>query len=92
MNEFDEALSALKKELDNNDIVQEYLRLKEIYENDGELKNMRSEIARLASEGKIEQKESLSNIYNSHPVVINYHQAREELVALLKEIKDILSD
>ncbi len=85
-------LEELKKELDNSPVVQEYLSLKNALENDEELKRMREEIARLTNENKIEEKESLLAIYNSHPIVVNYNQAREEIVALLKQIKDILSD
>ena len=91
-NELELHLEELKKELDNSPVVQEYLSLKNALENDEELKRMREEIARLTNDNKIEEKESLLAIYNSHPIVVNYNQAREEIVALLKQIKDILSD
>ena len=92
MDKVDQALNELKEELDNSPIIQEYLRLKEVLENDEELKAMRQEIARLTNEGKEEEKEALLAIYNSHPVVNNYSEAREEVISLLREIKDILSD
>lgn len=92
MNDVDKALLALKDELDKSEIIQEYLSLKSVYEKDEELKKMREDIARLANEGKKEEHDALLEIYNSHPIVINYEQAREEVQALLEQIKDILSD
>lgn len=90
--ELEQSLNQLKEELDNSKIIQEYLSLKNILENDGELKKLREEIARLTNENKVDEKEALLAIYNSHPVVVNYEQAREEVVALLNQIKKILSD
>ena len=90
--ELELSLEKLKKELDNSPIIQEYLSLKEVLENDEELKKMREEIARLTSEDKLEEKDALLAIYNSHPIVVNYEQARQEVINLLNQIKDILSD
>ena len=52
MDKVDQALNELKEELDNSPIIQEYLRLKEVLENDEELKAMRQEIARLTNDLK----------------------------------------
>ena len=92
MNEIDRALKELKNALDNEPLIQEYLTLKEAIEKDIELANMRSDIARLTSEGKLEERDALLEVYNSHPLVVNFNQTKEEVVSLLKEIKDILSD
>ena len=92
MNKTDEALEKLAKELYALPEVQEYLELKESIENDKELKEMRLEIARLTNEGKKEEHDNLLKVYNSHPLVVNYQVAREELYNLLNQIKDILSD
>ena len=92
MNKTDEALEKLAKELYALPEVQEYLELKESMENDKELKEMRLEIARLTNEGKKEEHDNLLKVYNSHPLVVNYQVAREELYNLLNQIKDILSD
>ena len=91
-NELELSLERLKNELDNSSIIQEYLSLKQVLENDEELKKMRDEIARLANENKLEERDALLVIYNSHPIVTNYEQAREEVINLLNQIKDILSD
>ena len=58
-NELELSLERLKKELDNSSIIQEYLNLKSVLENDEELKKMRDEIARLASENKLEERDAL---------------------------------
>lgn len=86
------SLENLKKELDNSPIIQEYLSLKKIIENDEELKKTREDIARLTNDNKLEERDALLAIYNDHPIVINYEQAREEVINLLTQIKDILSD
>lgn len=80
----------IREEVDSLPQVKEYYRLKELYENDDELKRLRGEIARLASEGKNKQRKALLEIYNSHPLVSNYNQAKEEVIILLNEIKNIL--
>ena len=80
----------IREEVDKLPQVKEYYRLKELYENDDELKRLRGEIARLASEGKNKQRKALLEIYNSHPLVSNYNQAKEEVIILLNEIKNIL--
>ena len=92
MDNLEKTLFELKNVLDNSDIIKEYLSLKEVYENDDELREMRREIARLKSENKNEEHEALLEIYNSHPIVVNYEQAREEVISLLEEIKEVLSD
>ena len=91
-NELEQSLSALKGELDNSPIIQEYLLLKSVIESDKELKKMRDEIARLTNDNKLKERDALLAIYNAHPIVANYEQARQEVINLLNQIKDILSD
>ena len=92
MNNVENALQELKAELDKHPLIQEYLSLKAIIESDEGLKRMRSDIANLTNKGKLEERDALLKIYNSHPVVSNYEQVREEVINLLEQIKDILSD
>ena len=92
MNKTDEALEKLANELNSLPEIKEFLLLKENLENNKELKEMRLEIARLTNEGKKEEHDNLLKVYNSHPLVVNYQVAREELYNLLNQIKDILSD
>ena len=92
MNKTDEALEKLANELNSLPEIKEFLLLKENLEKDEELREMRIEIARLTNEGKKEEHDNLLKVYNSHPLVVNYQVAREELYNLLNQIKDILSD
>ena len=90
MDEILNKANEIREEVDNLPQVKEYYRLKELYENDDELKRLRGEIARLASEGKSKERKALLEIYNSHPLVSNYNQTKEEVIILLNEIKNIL--
>ena len=92
MNNTDEAIKELATELYALPEVKEFLRLKESLEKDKELKEMRQEIARLTNEGKKQERDNLLSVYNSHPLVVNYQATREEVISLLSQIKDILSD
>ena len=80
----------LREEIDNLPMVQEYYHLKSLYEADEELANMRREIARLKNEGKEEERKSLLEIYNNHPLVNNYELAKQEVESLLLVIKNII--
>ena len=80
----------LREEIDNLPSVQEYYRLKSLYEADEELANMRREIARLKNEGKEEERKNLLEVYNNHPLVNNYELAKQEVESLLLVIKNII--
>ena len=87
-----EAAKELRNALDNTPEFQEYYRLKEAIENDSELMRMRKEINFLASQNKVEECNNLTHIYNSHPIVQNYNQIKEEISQTLLMIKSQLSD
>ena len=80
----------LSKEILNTPEVKEYLKLKELIENDEELAEFRINIASLANEGKLEERDNLLKIYNSHPLVANYETAKESVKSLLETIKQII--
>ena len=88
MDEVIELAKELRKDIDNLPEVQEYYRLKILYENNEELSKMRSEIARLKQEGKEEERNNLLNVYNSHPIVNNYELAKNEVQNILLAIKN----
>lgn len=85
----EEAIS-LRKEINDLPEIKEYLRLKELFEKDESLKEMRNNIAKLKSEGKEEERKNLLNLYNNHPLVNNYYLAQEEAISILSAIKDII--
>lgn len=85
-----EKAKSLREDIDNLPEVKEYYRLKVLYENDKELERMRKEIARLKAEGKEEERKNLLAIYNSHPLVNNFTQAKEEVEHILLAVKEII--
>lgn len=90
MDKIIEEAKSLREDIDSLPEIKEYYRLKELYENDQTLKEMRRDIARLKSEGKEEERNNLLQIYNSHPLVNNYEMAKEEAECILLVIKNII--
>lgn len=90
MDKLIEEAKSLREDIDSLPEIKEYYRLKELYENDHSLKEMRENIARLKSEGKEEERNNLLAIYNSHPLVNNYMMAKEEAEHILLVIKNII--
>ena len=80
----------LRENIDNLPEMKEYRKLKELLENNVELKNMRSDIARLTNEGKLTERDNLLQVYNSHPLVNNFYLAKEEIKTILQTIKNII--
>ena len=91
MDKIIEETKSLREDIDSLPEIQEYYRLRTLMENDEELSRLRTEIARLASEGKLEERKNLLEIYNSHPLVNNYNIAMEEAKLILSSIKDIIN-
>ena len=91
MDKIIEEAKSLRNGIDSLPEIQEYYRLKELMEKDEELSRLRKEIARLANEGKTEERKNLLEIYNSHPLVNNYNIAMEEAKSILRAIKDIIN-
>jgi len=85
-----EKAKEIRSTIDELPEVKEYLSLKELFENDQELKELRENIARLESQGKKEEKENLTKIYMSHPIVNNFYIAKAEVVNILNQLKDLL--
>lgn len=90
MDEVIEVSKKLKESLLELPEIKEYLKLKDLYEKDESLKQMRRDIARLKNEGKEEERNNLLSIYNNHPLVNNYNLAKEEVKEILQTIRDII--
>lgn len=91
MDKIIEEAKSLRNDIDSLPEIKEYYRLRDLMENDKELSRLRIEIARLANEGKLEERKNLLEIYNSHPLVNNYSIAMEEAKSILRTIKDIIN-
>ncbi|MFA5283151.1 MAG: YlbF family regulator [Bacilli bacterium] len=100
--ELDLQISKVKKIIDSNPIVQNYLSLRNQIENDQRLNQLHSEIA-------LHQKTMSKNIdkdaiyfqektiyeklyaeYVQDPLIVNFSRAKEELDILLSEIHNVL--
>ena len=91
MDKIIEEAKSLRNDIDSLPEIQEYYRLKTLMENDEELRRLRTEIARLAKEGKTEERKNLLAVYNANPLVNNYNIAMEEAKSILRAIKDIIN-
>ena len=91
MDKIIEEAKSLRNDIDSLSEIQEYCRLKTLMENDEELRRLRTEIARLAKEGKTEERKNLLAVYNANPLVNNYNIAMEEAKSILRAIKDIIN-
>lgn len=70
--------------------IKEFFRIKEIFESNKELDNLRREIA-LAKENKDEERyATLKQMYDNNPLVQNYNSIRIEVVDILKEINSYI--
>ena len=91
MDKLIEEARELRRDIDSLPEVQEYYRLKKLYEEDEQLKQMRLEIARLKKDDKEEERSNLLEIYNSHPLVNNFEIAKREVESILLTIRNIIN-
>lgn len=70
--------------------AKEYLRLKGIIDNDGEIQRLQKEIVVLQnSDKKAEAKELLDKL-NSMPIIINFQIVKEQLAETLRLVSNVL--
>ncbi len=81
----------LKKELFNDSTVKEYLKLKNSYENSSHLLELRQEIALLKNNDNLELWKIKVDEYNNDPLVVNYNNAKDDVVEILETIKNIIN-
>lgn len=83
-----EATLELKEALKDREEYKEYIRLKSLYEQSEEIKELIIKINN--SKAGSDEYNSLMEEYNNHPLVSNYKQAEEEYRALLRNISTII--
>lgn len=79
----------LKSELDEEELVKEFLKVKEAFKNNKELESYRKQIA-LLKENNDPSYSKVKKEYESHPIFVNYFYLKGELYDLLKEVIDEL--
>ena len=78
----------LKDALYEKKEFKEYLRLKELVDNNEEIASLKIQMAKAKNNPELLEK--LKKEYNSHPLVTNYAHALEEVKSILLVIKDII--
>lgn len=102
MDKIDSLILDIKKELYDDPIIKEYLSLKEAIDNNEELKQLSKEMKahqKAMCENmdndeiyfkEKETYESYLNKINFHPLMQNYNAIKDEVFALLSEVKDAI--
>ena len=80
----------LKALIDETPEMKEYLRNKELLENDKDVYELKQNIANLKAQGKMLEAKNLEELYNRHPLVNNFEVSKEALYELLKTIQTII--
>ena len=85
-----EKAKELKALIDETPEMKEYLRNKELLENDKDVYELKQNIANLKAQGKMLEAKNLEELYNRHPLVNNFEVSKEALYELLKTIQNII--
>ena len=91
MDEVIKKAQELKDSINEEPLIQEYLRVKEIYEHDASIKELKKQIVRAKNEGRKQDYDSLVEELNHHPLEINYQQIKDEVGEYLLEISNIIN-
>ena len=70
--------------------MKEYLKNKELLENDKDVYELKQNVANLKAQGKIVEAKNLEELYNRHPLVNNYEASKDALYQLLKTVESII--
>ena len=85
-----EKAKELRLAIEETSEYKEYIKNKELLENNEDVIELKHNIANLRAEGKIIEADRLQVFYNNHPLVSNYEASKEALYQLLKTIESIL--
>ena len=85
-----EKAKELRLAIEETSEYKEYIKNKELLENNEDVIELKHNIANLRAEGKLVEADRLQVFYNNHPLVSNYEASKEALYQLLKTIESIL--
>lgn len=85
-----EKAKELKPLIDETPEMKEYLKNKELLENNKDVYELKQNIANLKAKGKLAEASNLESLYNNHPLVNNFEASKEALYELLKTIENII--
>lgn len=81
----------LKNELDNLPLFIEYKRVKNLYDNNVEINELKKQIVRARNEGRMNEHKLLLDRLHNDPLYLNYTKLEEEVIEYYKEISNILN-
>ena len=85
-----EKAKELRLAIEETNEYKEYVKNKELLENNEDVIELKHNIANLRAKGKIKEANNLEVLYNNHPLVSNYEASKESLYQLLKTIASLL--
>ena len=85
-----EKAKELRALIDETPEMKEYLKNKELLENNQDVYELKQNIANLKAQGKLTEAKNLEDIYNTHPLVNNFEASKVALYELLKTIQNII--
>ena len=85
-----EKAKELRLAIEETPEFQEYIKNKELLENNKDVIELKHNIANLKAKGKLEEAKNLEKLYNEHPLVNNFVMSKEALYELLKTIQNII--
>ena len=85
-----EKAKELRALIDETPEMKEYLKNKQLLENNKDVYELKQNIANLKAQGKLAEAKNLEDIYNSHPLVNNFEASKVALYELLKTIQNII--
>ena len=85
-----EKAKELRALIDETPEMKEYLKNKELLENNQDVYELKQNIANLKAQGKLAEAKNLEDIYNTHPLVNNFEASKVALYELLKTIQNII--
>ena len=85
-----EKAKELRLAIEETSEYKEYVKNKELLENNEDVIELKHNIANLRAKGKYKEANNLEVLYNNHPLVSNFEASKEALYQLLKTIESIL--
>ena len=85
-----EKAKELRLAIEETPEFKEYIKNKELLENNEDVIELKHNIANLRAKGKLQEASNLEELYNNHPLVNNYEASKEALYQLLKTIESLL--
>ncbi len=86
-----EKAQELKNELENLPLFIEYKRVKNLYDNNVEINELKKQIVRARNEGRMNEHKLLLDRLQNDPLYLNYTKLEEEVIEYYKEISNILN-